>query len=219
VRAIRDLETTQKLLLKSTDNHDTAQILETAARGGAILEGHFALLSGQHSEYFLRFKSASWDRTVANLVADKLLNVAQPWLPRQRGAVICPESAGVFLGAAVARLLKWDLAVAAIDEQRKPTDKLRTGSVVAGHPALLVNDIVTTVDSAQKLENLARAHGASVLGMLAFACRNTDQWRARLAETNQKGVALFVTNWPVYEKENCPLCKRGEELVQATEFN
>ncbi|MEO5575373.1 MAG: hypothetical protein ABIR67_00410 [Gaiellaceae bacterium] len=75
----------------------------------AISDEHFELLGGTHSDTFIRFSRIADDDARLQLLADWFLPAVAAWLPT---VIVAPSTAGVALGATIARRLAvpFDLA-------------------------------------------------------------------------------------------------------------
>lgn len=194
-----------------------AAILEYIRSTGALLRGHFALQSGAHSDHFVRFAQLGRDRAAIAFVARELHEVLAP--PSPIDAIIAPESAGFFLGNALATLLKVPLSVSAIDWQRHPTGRLRTGTITAGSKVLVVNDVVTTGRSLHTLLSCVRDQGAKVAGVAVFAALDASAFAKFLYDERLPGAYLVAAKWTPTPPAECQPCARQEPLMPAGEFN
>jgi orotate phosphoribosyltransferase len=185
---------------------------------GALLRGHFGLYGGKHTEYFIRFRTLSRDRALLELVAEHLVAHVDPGV----ATVLVPESAGFFLGDAIARRLGATVAVARTDLQRRPGRTLFNGALHRGDQVLVVNDVVTTGTSLEPLLDLAADRGATVAGVLVFGALDGPGFRAVLNRRAVPGEHLLEAGpaWPLHEPERCPACARGiVPLLPAAELN
>ena len=178
---------------------------------GAMLEGHFLLSSGRHSDrYFQCAKLLQYpDRAAAALagVAEKIKSDIQAG-KLEIDAVVGPAMGGIVVAYELGR----QLGLPAFFTERDDTGTmvLRRGfEVQPGHKILITEDVVTTGKSygecAAALENL----GAKIT---ALAC---------VVDRRQAGIEvpwLFypackvnATNW---EADSCELCKKGIPAVK-----
>lgn len=188
------------------------------AETGALLRGHFSLHGGKHTEYFIRFRALSRNPILLGHVADHLAARVEP--PVQ--TVIVPESAGFFLGDAIATRLGATVAVARTDLQRRPGRTLYNGAVHRGDSVLVVNDVVTTGASLEPLMDLAADRGATVTSVLVFGALDGAGFRALLNRRALPGEHLLEAGpgWALREPEQCPACARGvEPVLPAAELN
>jgi len=187
------------------------------AETGALLHGHFGLHGGKHTDYFIRFRALSRSTELLGLVADHLVTRVEPDVT----TVIVPESAGFFLGDALATRLGATVAVARTDLQRRPARSLYNGTIHRGDRVLVVNDVVTTGTSLEPLLDLAADRGATVSGVLVFGALDGPGFRSMLNRRQVPGDHLLEAGpaWALRDPEECPACARGEPLLPAAELN
>jgi orotate phosphoribosyltransferase len=181
------------------------------ARTGALLRGHFALQSGHHSEYFLRFSQLGWDAEALMRVAELLLE--QPPFKVTEPTFLCSEAAGLFLGTAVQR--RWagsHLAVLKMDARKRPTEVLREGVLPSGGDVIVVDDVVTQGRSLEVFLKQAQRAEARVKGVLTFAVLKPDEFKTRLHAAGLSAGWLVEARWPTHLATECPLCARGGDL-------
>lgn len=196
-------------------------VVAAVARSGALLQGHFRLQGGSHSEYFLRFARVGWDEALCAAVAEGLVaRLRRRAIDLGGVTVLSPESSGFFLGRSVARVLDAEHAVAMVDAGRCPLDRLRSGAIAPGARVLLVNDVVTSGVSLEALRRLAARSGASNVAAAVFASLDPDaldRWRDR-HHVATSYLARGV--WPNYpDGRGCPQCEKRTSTLPATEFN
>lgn len=210
-------EVVRKLLIP---NHAVGSlpedIVEEVAANRALLEGHFELLSGDHSPNFLRFNQVGWNKALTARVADLLLKATR--IDGSHSQLLCSESSGLFLGDAIAQRTKLPIAITKVDSRRRPVPLMREGAVVKGTPVIIVNDVATRGETLRRLASLAAESGAKVAGILAFAAIQPDRFSGYLRETGTQGTWLFDAGWPMYPAAECPLCAAHQPLVSAVEF-
>jgi orotate phosphoribosyltransferase len=172
---------------------------------GAILEGHFRLTSGRHSnlyvEKFRIMENPEATTALCGMIADRF-----------RGAgvetVVGPAMGGVILAFETARHLK----VRDIFTEKGPEGDLffdRGFTLARGEPVLVVDDVLTTGGSVKKVLALLDEAGAKAVGV-AFLIDRTNGGV-------DFGVPLFAChtmNIESFAAVDCPLCKQGVELVE-----
>jgi orotate phosphoribosyltransferase len=174
-------------------------LLALFRRSGALLEGHFRLSSGLHSPGYLQCALVlSFPRDAA-AIGDALAG-------RVRGfgatVVLSPALGGIVIGQEVARALG---VRALFAERQDGTLTLRRGFTLGPEDrVIVVEDVVTTAGSTRETMEVARQHGAAVVG----ACSIVD----RSGGTHGLEVpyaALLPIHLPTYAESDCPLCKQG----------
>jgi orotate phosphoribosyltransferase len=122
--------------------------------------------------------------------------------------VLSPALGGLIIGHEVARAL----GVRAIFAERSgdATLALRRGfSLSAADRVLVIEDVFTTGKSTRETIEVARRHGADVVGAAAIVDRSGG--------TIDFGVpwhALARLQLPTYDAKNCPLCAQGIEVMK-----
>ncbi|MCP3063345.1 hypothetical protein LXT21_31655 [Myxococcus sp. K38C18041901] len=195
-------------------------MLKLLEQSGAVLDGHFELQAGAHSQYFLRFSQVGWEPVLVQEAARRLIACSQ--FSVENATILCPESAGYLLGYEIARQAgNSSLAVTRVDERRRPLASLGAGGLSSGMDVVVVNDVATTGSSMKCLVQLARDQGANVRGILAFAATREPEVEHKLQELKLKGGWLMASLWETYKPgtETCPLCQASKPLLQAWEFN
>lgn len=203
-------------LISARETDRQAELVRLVAESGAVLDNHFALASGAHAQYFLRFRSLGADPARAQQIASEIL--ATKRVPFDGVTLVAPESAGFFLADALRRQIGASVAVLSTDARRRPGDQLRPPSALSkGTRVVLVNDVATTGRSLEMLKAQVEAHEASVVGVVLFAVLGSKV-REPLQRWKVPSVWLVEPTWPTYEADRCPLCEEGKGFVLSLEL-
>ena len=183
---------------------DAAAVLDLFRRSGALLEGHFRLSSGLHSEKYLQSALVLQYPDLAGRLGDALGARTRHLQPT---VVLSPALGGIVIGQEVGHAL----GVRAIFAERQDGALvLRRGFTLApSDRVLIVEDVVTTGGSTRETEQVALATGAIVVGAGAIIDRGGDQ-----VQLDIPLHALVQLEVPTYNPEACPLCARGETVVK-----
>jgi orotate phosphoribosyltransferase len=195
------------------------QILAVLARTNAILPGHFALHRGRHAPLALRFRAIARDPASLALVSSALLEQARwSW---DDVTIISPETAGFFLGDALARKTGRPHAVVNTDLRRLPTDRLIAGSIESGTPAVIVNDVAGTDKNLAPILRLLSERGAILRGVLVFAVVGSDAFLRFCHREKTQGAWLVAAQWVSVEKgpETCTGCRDRRPTTPIAEFS
>ena len=183
---------------------DRDSLLGIFRRSGALLEGHFRLSSGLHSNGYLQCALVLQDPQTAGTLGALLADRVRHMSP---AAVLSPALGGVIVGHEVARALG---ARAIFAERQDGRLLLRRGfSLARGERVLVVEDVVTTGLSTRETIEVARAAGAEVVGAAALVDRSSGG--ARLDVSFE---ALLAVDLPTWDPAACPLCGQGLEVVK-----
>jgi len=180
------------------------EVLALFRQSGALLEGHFRLTSGLHSDGYLQCALVLQDPAHAAVLGADLADRARPWGP---GVVLSPALGGIVIGHEVGR----DLRVRAVFAERQEGRlTLRRGFTLGpGDRVLVVEDVVTTGGSTRETMEVARAAGAEVVGAVSIIDRGD-----RPADLGVPFATLVRLPLPTWDPQACPLCARGRPVVK-----
>ncbi len=183
---------------------DTAAVLARFRTSGALLEGHFRLSSGLHSDRYLQSALVLQYPDLAGPLGAALAAVTRHLRPT---AVLSPALGGIVIGHEVARAL----GIRALFAERfDGALTLRRGFALSpADRVLVVEDVITTGGSTRETIEVARAAGAQVLAAAAIVDRGTDP--SRLTVPTHTLLQLDV---PAYPPDACPLCAAGVPVVK-----
>lgn len=183
---------------------DPNAVLDLFRTSGALLEGHFRLSSGLHSDRYLQsalvLQYPEFADALGHALADRTRHL-------QPTAVLSPALGGIVIGQEVGRALG---VRALFAERQDGALLLRRGfTLEASDRVLIVEDVITTGGSTRETAAVAIAHGAQVVGAGAIIDRGSDP--SRLGLPMQALVRLEV---PTFQPESCPLCAAGAAVVK-----
>jgi orotate phosphoribosyltransferase len=183
---------------------DEQEVLDLFRKSGALLDGHFKLTSGLHSERYMQSALVLQHPEFASALGEALADRTRHLQPT---AVLSPALGGIVIGQEVARALG---ARALFAERQDGALTLRRGFTLSdADRVLIVEDVLTTGGSTRETIAVAQASGAHVVGAAAIIDRGRDS--ARLDVPLQCLVRLDV---PAYPPEACPLCAAGQPVVK-----
>jgi orotate phosphoribosyltransferase len=175
------------------------EILEIFRTHGALLEGHFILSSGLHSDRYIQCALVLQHPRVAEQLCSALAAKL-----RHLGATVvaAPALGGVIVSHEVARALGLR---AVFTERQEGVMLLRRGfSLAPGEPTLVVEDVITTGGSTRETMAAVEQAGGKVVGVGALIDRSGGTVDLGVPKTAL--VTLAVQN---YKPEECPLCQSG----------
>lgn len=185
----------------------------------AMLEGHFKLSSGNHSQYYLQSAKVLEDPKTAKRLADALAEqIAASGM--KIDTVCAPAIGGLIAGFALAQALD---ARYIFTERVGGEMTLRRGfDVKADEKILICEDIITTGGSAMEAAAAVEALGADVVAFAALA--NRGFCRREHSDIGAKPncklpadlpfFALADFDFEMYAPEDCPMCKAGGEAIK-----
>ena len=169
---------------------------------GAILNGHFQLPSGFHTQTYIQTSLVMQYPNLAQKVAKEMASK----FPQEINVVISPSVGSMVIGQEVARVKK---ARSIFTERINGVMVLKRDFKIAeGERALVVDDVLNTGRLCSEAINLARGYGAKVIGVVAIVDRST----ADLA-LNVPVRGLISYPLQLFTSDNCPLCRQKMPLT------
>jgi orotate phosphoribosyltransferase len=185
----------------------------------ALLQGHFKLSSGNHSEFYLQSAKVLEDPKTAKMLADEL--ATQIKASGLKVDTICsPALGGLIAGFALATALDVRFIFA---ERVDGKMNIRRGFEISeGERVLMCEDIITTGGSAMEAAEVVKSLGGEIVGVAALANRgfckreNSDIQTKPNCKLPQDipFFALADFTFEIYSPESCPLCKEGSEAIK-----
>jgi orotate phosphoribosyltransferase len=185
------------------------RVLDLFEQTGAYLQGHFRLSSGLHSSGYLQSALVLQYPKHAELLGRKLAEALSGWTKNAPiGSVISPALGGLMIGHEVARALGVRFLFTERDAERKMS--LRRGFVITpGENVIVIEDVITTGGSTREVIEVVHA-----MGGVAVAAGSIIDRSGGAAELGVPRVALETLSVPVWDPEQCPLCRRGEPITK-----
>lgn len=182
------------------ENHDLLGLLR---KTGAILDGHFLLTSGNHSDVYVeKFRILENPEALDRLCQAMAAHFRDSRIELVVGAAI----GGILLAGGVGR----HLGVRHIFAERVNGKlEFRRGFLVSpGTRVLIVEDIVTTGGSVMELIDLLKENDAEIIGIVEMVDRSKNG--ISFDPITKTLLKLPSQSW---KPENCPLCKQSIPLT------
>lgn len=175
------------------------RVLEILKEAGVLLEGHFLLTSGRHSNRYLQcakiFRHTKYSEELCAMLAENFKDSAID-------IVIGPALGAVQLAYEMGRQLSCENFFA---ERENGVMTLRRGfSIENGKRVLVVEDVVTTGGSVREVMDIVSRCGGIVAGVGSIVDRTGG--KIDFGVPFRPVISMDVESW---EPENCPLCKDG----------
>ncbi len=178
------------------------ELAQLLAERGALLNGHFRLSSGRHSDRFVQKFRVLEDPATVERIARAFAEQARPLAPT---IVVSAAVGGIVLGYETARQLG---TKAIFVEKENGVPALRRGFALGpGDRAFVVEDVVTTGGSVREVLEVVRAHGALTVAVGAIV-------RRQPADFGVPTIALLDLPVVSYDPAECPQCANGEPLSE-----
>jgi orotate phosphoribosyltransferase len=177
-------------------------VIDILKEAGALLEGHFLLSSGRHSNRYCQ---------CARLLqypdkAEKVLQVAAEQLKNiEVDLVVGPAMGGIVAAYELGRQLG---KPAIFTEREEGRMALRRGfEIKPGQKVLIVEDVVTTGKSSKETAEVIESFGAEVIGIACVVDRSSG-------EVGLPVYSCIKLDIESYAAEECPLCKEGIPYIK-----
>ena len=174
------------------------EVHELLEEQGAIRTGHFLLSSGKHSGVFVQLALVLMHPGIAERLGHQLgvrFASASPTI------VLGPAMGGVIIGHEIARFLNIPMI---FSEREEGKMSLRRGFTLSSDDRVLIaENTVSTGGSQKEVVELARSHGADVVGVAAIVDRSPG---VSFGVPFEPLLKLDVEAW---DADACPLCAEG----------
>jgi len=183
------------------------QVLNEFRKAGALLEGHYILSSGLHSDVFLQkalvFQNAKITAKLCKALAEKLREeVKQKFM-----AIVSPAVGGIVPGYEMGRQL--GLPAMYVERQDGKFQLRRGFQLEKNQPVLMVEDIVTTGLSSRECLDAIRAAGGKPVAAACLIDRSGGK-----AKLGVKFVALARVKFPAWEADKLPPHLHGTPAIK-----
>lgn len=171
----------------------------------ALLNGHFLLRSGLHSDRFFQAALVLQYPKYAKIICSEL--AAKLELPQKPDAVISPALGGLIVGHEIAAALG---VKAIFAEKENDNLVLRRGfSIEKGQNIVVAEDVVTKGGRSQQTIDLVRSYGGNPLCLAVLVDRSGGT-----ASFDIPFKSLIKLNLQTWQPSDCPLCKKAIPVVK-----
>jgi len=179
-------------------------ILEIFKKTSALLNGHFLLTSGRHSNQYFQcakvLQYPEYNEILSAIIAAQFKNV-------EIDTVISPAIGGICVGQEVARQLNKKFIFA---EREDTKLALRRGFAISeGEKILVCEDVVTTGGSVFEVMDIVKENNGVVVGVGMIVDRSNGKVSFGVPQVST--LKLDVVS---YQPDECPLCKEGTPAVK-----
>lgn len=183
------------------------EILAEFRAADALLQGHFLLSSGRHSEYYLQCARVLMDSDRAGRLAMALAAKLPRDLRQSIDMVVSPAMGGVIIGHEMGRALG---KPAIFVERPTGTFELRRGFTIAqGAKILMVEDVVTTGLSSREAMEAVRAAGGEIIAEAALVDRSGSS-----VDLGVPFYPLVEIKFPTYAPDELPEHLQNSQAVK-----
>ena len=162
----------------------------------ALLEGHFILSSGLHSDKYVQCakllskpgKAKEICSSLAKKIIEKYKNI---------DLILSPAIGGIVIGYEIGRILNIETIFA---ERINGEFNLRRGfKINKGQKILVVEDVITTGKSSLECSELGKKANAEIIGYACLIDRSNGK-----SQIDKKIISQIEIEIPTYDKKNLP---------------
>lgn len=180
------------------------EILDIFKKCNAILEGHFLLTSGRHSDRYLQCALVLQDPQVSAILCRELVKKIPAG---EFDLVIGPALGGVTLAYEIGRQLG---TCALFTERVNGVMTLRRGFRIPREArVLVVEDVITTGGSVREVIDVVKEHGGQAKAVASLVDRSNNK-----VDFGVPLYSLLPMEVVSYAPEECPLCDQGVPVVK-----
>ncbi len=181
------------------------KLLEIFRKSNALQRGHFELSSGLHSGHYFQCAQVLQHTKQAAAICREL---ARRFRSSKPTVVIGPAVGGIVVAYETARALG---ARAQYAERIDAEMQLRRGfNLSKKDRVLVVEDAITTGESARKVSELVEALGGRVVGIGTIV----DRSGGKVKFPGRRYVRLFSFAFETFRPNECPLCSEQVPLTR-----
>ena len=183
------------------------QVLNEFRKAGALLEGHFVLSSGLHSDVFLQKALVFQDAKRTAKLCKALAQKVRAEVKAKFSAIVSPAVGGIVPGYEMGRQL--GLPALYVERQDGKFQLRRGFTLEKNQPVLMVEDIVTTGLSSRECLDAIREAGGKPVAAACLIDRSGGK-----AKLGVKFIALATVKFPAWDADNLPPHLAGTKGVK-----
>ena len=195
---------------KTNDLPVHPSIIDIFIQTEALLNGHFKLTSGLHSnQYFQCAKVLQYPKhceLICSILADYFRSF-------EIDVVIAPAIGGIVVAQEIGRQLNkknfWAERETSTSGSKEKLTLRRGFSLKEGEKVLVCEDVVTTGGSVFEVIDIVKEYNAEVIGVAYIVDRSNG--KVSFGVPQKAAISLDVVT---YNPDNCPLCKENIPIIK-----
>ena len=179
---------------------NNADILKILRKADALLDGHFELRSGLHSDRYFQCANVLRYPVVAQKLCEALARKMKKKLGAKMkpDAVISPAMGGILVGHEVAKTLK---TMSIFAEKNEGKLVMHRFNIEKGKKYIVAEDVVTRGGRVQEVLDIVEQAGGKVLAIAVLVDRSGGK-----AKFKYPMFSLLEMEPVAHEPSECPLC-------------
>ena len=180
------------------------EIMQLFEESGALLNGHFKLTSGRHSDIYYEKFTLLKNPAICTRICKEF---AERFKSTGAVTVIGPTTGGIIIAYDVARYLGVESYYAEAGDSGRVFK--RGFFLEQGQKVVIVDDILTTGKSLREVIDLVETYKAEITGIGVLLDRSGG--KVTFDYPFQPLATVSADSW---NPDDCPLCAKGEPLTQ-----
>ncbi len=172
----------------------------------ALLEGHFILSSGLHSEKYIQCAQLLSKPKKAKFICESLAEKIRKNF-KKIDLLLSPAMGGIIIGYEIGRILNIETIFA--ERVNEIFSLRRDFKINKGQKILILEDVITTGKSSLECSNLATQMGAEIVGYACLIDRS-----AGTTNIDKKIISQVEIQIPTYSEENLPKHLKGIKAIK-----
>jgi orotate phosphoribosyltransferase len=181
------------------------EIIELFKKSNALLNGHFKLTSGRHSDIYYEKFTLLKQPTICTQICQQM---AENFKNSGAITVVGPTTGGIIIAYDVARYMGLEAIYAEPGDDGGRVFK-RGFSLEKGQKVVIVDDVLTTGRSIFEVIDLVKSYEAEIVGIGLMLDRSNGK-----VKFEYPYFALATVAADSWESDECPLCAKGMEITQ-----
>ena len=184
----------------------TEEVMKKFEDAGAIQKGHFKLTSGVHSDTYIQCAQVMQHPGFMHNLCSEL---GKKFRGDDIDIIVGPAIGGIIMAHVMAQVLgPWVRAIFTERENRKMTLR-RSFEINKGEKVLVVEDVTTSGSSVREVIDIVKSRQGKVVGVGVLIDRSGGK-----VDFGIKTEKLLTVDIKTYLPEECPLCKKGIQVVK-----
>jgi orotate phosphoribosyltransferase len=189
------------------ENPHDQLVLSLFKECNALLQGHFKLTSGEHSEWYFEKIRLIEKPPALEKIVDLLVEKIEAEVP-DFNYVVSPAYGAIAIGFLAALKLGKKFAFTQRADEKMT---IRSGfSGLDGSRAVIVEDILTTGGSIQEVVACLKEHQVSIGGIYVLV----DRSGGAIPVEGKAVGSLLALKVEAFEPDVCPFCKKGLPITK-----
>ena len=186
---------------------DKKEVIEVLRKCGAILDGHFELRSGLHSDCYFQCANVLRYPVAAGRLCEALVMKMRAEMKSRLkvDSVIAPAMGGIIVGHEIARVLNVRSIFA---EKQEGKLVLRRFEIGKKEKFIVAEDVITRGGRVQETIDIVKNNGGEIVAVAVLVDRSGGK-----AVFDYPTFNLLEMEPVTWAPEKCPLCQKGSKPV------